>query len=140
MRYGNISFKARPPRTVWTCVTWVSGTEVAVGCADGFVAIWNIVDSILSTPDVPESDGNQSASFPSSTTSGLSWPNPMFYQYIHQTYILAIACAYPEHPNFIATSSMDDFIWLTDFRAPSTDLVLAYRTRFGVPVIEYHEP
>ena len=67
-------------------------------------------------------------------------PRPIFYQFIHQSYILAIVSAYPDHPHFLATTSMDGYTRLTDLRAPSTDFILSQRSRLGGSVLDYHEP
>ena len=65
---------------------------------------------------------------------------PFFYQMFHQSYILNIASAYPDHPHLLTTSSMDGYMRLVDLRNPTTDTVLATRCRNMARSLEYHEP
>ena len=125
MKYDQASFQARPPNTLCTCITWLSATEIAVGCANGFLAIWDIA-----------SFGEEGKSKPSPR----SIPAPLLYVYLHQSYILAISCGYPSLPNFLATSSVDGHIRLTDLRAPTTDFVLSNRSRVAPPAIAFSDP
>lgn len=67
-------------------------------------------------------------------------PTPLLYIYLHQSYILAISCGYPSLPNFIATSSMDGHLRLTDLRAPTTDFVLSNRSRVAPSTIAFSDP
>lgn len=124
VKYDAPAFQARPPNTLCTCVTWLSATDIAVGCANGFLAIWDISEVN------PEK----------STRSTALNPSPWLYIYLHQSYILAICSAYPSHPHFLATSSMDGFMRLTDLRAPNTDCVLTSRSRIASSTIVYCEP
>ena len=132
VKYEGAAFAARPPNTVCTCLTWLSAVDIAVGCANGFVAIWNIFDGNQSL-----SPHNDDENIPSTAQSLV--PVPWFFLQIHQTYVLAMAAAYPAHPHLLATSSMDGYMRLTDLRAPSTDFVLTNRSRIGTTVIDYCE-
>ncbi|KAI4146899.1 MAG: hypothetical protein L6R39_003292, partial [Caloplaca ligustica] len=38
VKYTTAAFTAKPPSTLCTCVTWLSSTELAVGCANGYLA------------------------------------------------------------------------------------------------------
>ncbi len=125
MKYDAAVFQARPPNTLCTCVTWLSATEIAVGCANGFLAVW----------DITSGDLNQKTKSTASLT-----PSPLLYIYLHQSYILAISSAYPSAPQFLATSSMDGFMRLTDLRAPSTDYVLSQRSRIASSTIVFSDP
>lgn len=100
-----------------TCVAWLSPSDVAVGCANGFVAVW----SILPSQDSPTNNS----------------PLPYFYQQIHSTYILSISPAYPTHPNLICTTSMDGESRLTSLLDPQKDMVETNRMRVGSPHTSY---
>ncbi|KAI9734694.1 MAG: hypothetical protein M1834_002296 [Cirrosporium novae-zelandiae] len=123
LKFNGAAFEAYPPDSLCTCLTWLSSTDLAVGCANGFVAIWNIA------PLSQAKDG----------TSIKVNHHPWFYHMIHPTYILAISSAYPGQPHLIATSSMDGFNRLTDLRAPFQDTVSSLRTRIGTPVLAFHD-
>ncbi|KAL3461339.1 hypothetical protein BJX64DRAFT_165602 [Aspergillus heterothallicus] len=107
-------FEGKPPSTVCTCVTWLSPSDIAVGCANGFVAVWNIATQ--STQPSTSSPRNRS---------------PYFYNPIHSTYILNIASAYPTYSNVIATTSMDGETRLTSLADHEKDKVDAMRMRVG---------
>ncbi|MCJ1418880.1 hypothetical protein MMC32_005231 [Xylographa parallela] len=111
-------------------------TELAVGCANGFVAIWDIAESILSTPttsmDIPMS---QSTASPSSSNTP---PRPRFYHYMHHSYILSLVSTYPSHPHYLVSASVDGYLRLTDVRNPAVDFVLSPRSRMLNSAIDFH--
>ncbi|KAL4896944.1 hypothetical protein BDV59DRAFT_169415, partial [Aspergillus ambiguus] len=108
-------FEAKPPSTLCTCVAWLSPTDIAVGCANGFVAIWSIIPS----------------QEPSINTL------PYFYEPIHSTYILTITPAYPTHAHMLATTSMDGETRLISITDPRKDVVDTPRMRMGSPHLSY---
>ncbi|KAI9929132.1 hypothetical protein ASPWEDRAFT_169030 [Aspergillus wentii DTO 134E9] len=108
-------FTAKPPSTVCTCVTWLSPSDIAVGCANGFVAIWSIA--------------------PSQTSQ--SNPLPYFYQQVHSTYILNLASAYPMHPHIICTTSMDGETRMSSITDHQKDKVETNRMRIGSPFVSF---
>lgn len=110
---------SKPPNSVCSCVTWLSSSDVAVGCSNGYVAIWNLERAAESTsrPDHQLLLENY---------------RPWFYQPLHSTYISAIHSGYPSRPYLLTTTSMDGYVRLTDVRSSVTDHVLSFRTRLGV--------
>ncbi|KAF9889979.1 hypothetical protein FE257_006853 [Aspergillus nanangensis] len=108
-------FEAKPASTVCTCVGWLSPTDIAVGCANGFVAIW----SILPSPDAPSN------------------PIPYFYHPIHSTYILNVASAYPTNPHLLSTTSMDGETRMISIMDPQKDVVETTRMRMGSAHLSY---
>lgn len=113
------SFECQPPNTLCTCLTWLSGTTIAVGTANGSIAIWTLTPELLSN-----------------TTPNL---RPWLYHTLNASYIVNITSAYPSRPHFLATSSADGLVRLTDIRSPHLDSVLSARSRvFGV-AIAWHE-
>ncbi|KAL2868296.1 transcription factor TFIIIC subunit TFC6 [Aspergillus lucknowensis] len=113
-------FQAKPPSTVCTCVTWLSTSDIAVGCANGFVAVWSIA---------PLSVQPQSGSKISSL--------PYVYHPIHSTYILNIASAFPTYPHLVVTTSMDGETRLSSLADCEKDVVDATRMRVGSPHLTY---
>lgn len=98
-------------------MAWLSPTDIAVGCANGFVAVWSILSS--------------------SRGSSSKHPLPYFYQQIHSTYILSITSAYPTHPHLLCTTSMDGEARLTSLLDHKKDMVETNRMRVGPPHISY---
>jgi transcription factor C subunit 6 len=91
------------PDTVCTCLDWLSSHLIVAGCANGFVAIWDISNPmILNTP--------------------------FFYNPLHQGYIVAIKSCYPSRPNLVVSSGVDGKLRLTDIFDPLADCVSSART------------
>ena len=107
------SFEAIPPSTVCACVTWLSPSDIAVGCANGFVAIWSILPSSKSQ--------NQ----------------PYFYHLLHSTYILNIISMYPTNPHLLSTVSMDGETRLWSMIDPQGDTSSTVRVRTPSAHITY---
>ena len=122
MHLDQAAFTCGPPDTICTCVDWLSSSHIAAGCANGFVAIWDM-----------------SAHLQSPATAPASSPRPFFYHLLHQTYILALSSCYPSHPSLIITSAMDGYIRLTSTHAPLTDTVLAPRSRIGPSALAWSD-
>ena len=119
LRVSEPFFGSKPPNAVCSCVTWLSSSDIAVGCSNGYVAVWNLECAAGNTsqPDHLLSSNNH---------------RPWFYQPLHSTYISAIYSGYPSRPYLLTTTSMDGYVRLTDVRSPMTDHVLSFRTRLGV--------
>lgn len=110
-----------PQKVVPTCLTWLSTTTLAAGCANGHVAIWKLPSHF--DPSGPVSSN----------------PQPWFYRQIHPTYILSIASGYPSRPYLLITSGMEGNIRETDLRAPDQDFCLSPRLRFGIVAVAWHD-
>ncbi|KAK2767838.1 hypothetical protein FQN54_003999 [Arachnomyces sp. PD_36] len=117
LNYQTSFFAARPPSTVCTCVTWLSPNDIAVGCANGFVAVWNLA--------IPPKDDPQAI------------PKPYVYVPIHVTYILNIASAYPTYPHLFTTTAMDGQTRQFSILDPQKDLVDSTRMRIGSAQLTY---
>ncbi|OQD76056.1 hypothetical protein PENDEC_c005G06719 [Penicillium decumbens] len=113
LRISSPIFEARPPSTLCSCLTWLSPSDIAVGCNNGFVAIWSIQ--------------------PSNTTDQL----PYFYQPIHTSYVLSIASAYPSNPHLLSTVSMDGETRLWSMLDPQADNTATPRMRITSPHLSY---
>ncbi|MCJ1371369.1 hypothetical protein MMC20_002584 [Loxospora ochrophaea] len=132
IKYASAGFESRPPNTICTCLAWLSGTDIAAGCGNGFVAIWNIAKSIQ--------DGTSSSPSPHKPDPPPISTRPWLYTQIHHSYVLGIVSCYPDLPNLLTTSSMDGYTRLTDLRNPTTDYVLSQRSRMSTSVLEYCAP
>ena len=42
VKYEKTSFEVEGQDTIFTCLTWLSSNLIAVGCANGFVAIFDL--------------------------------------------------------------------------------------------------
>ena len=137
VKYKSASFEARPPETLCTCVTWLSQTDIAVGCANGYLAIWNIFPpNTMSVQDTPLRSARRSK-VPSNPQSNRPSTRPYLYIPIHHTYILAITSAYHSSPHLLCTSSASGHTRLTDIRSPSSDSVLMPHMRIGPSSLAY---
>ncbi|KAL4945047.1 hypothetical protein BDV06DRAFT_59426 [Aspergillus oleicola] len=114
-------FEAKPAPTVCTCVAWLSPSDITVGCANGFVAVWSIAPPFGQL----QSEDSQSS------------PLPYFYHPVHSTYVLNIAPAYPTHAHLIATTSMDGETRMTSVLDWNKDVVETTRMRVGSPYLSY---
>ena len=146
IKYQSAAFAAKPTDAMCSCVTWLSSSDIAVGCSNGHVAIWNIYPP--PKPDKEEIEvqimdpGSSSTAHPQAAASSTdlvteAMPVPYFYEAIHNTYIHAIASAYPSHPNLICTSSSSGYLQLTDIRSPASDYVLSPRVHWPPSTIVY---
>ena len=127
VEYKSAAFAAKPTDAMCTCVTWLSASDIAVGCSNGYVAIWNIYP-------LPKADGTDSAD----TIPNLeAMQAPYFYETIHSTYIRSIVSAYPSHPNLLCTSSSSGYLRLTDIRSAASDYVLSPRVHWAPTTIIY---
>lgn len=114
-----------------TCVTWLSATDLAVGCANGFLAIWNI--STKASPKPLNTDKN----FMDNKHQN---PSPWLYLHLHNSYILTLKSAYPSYPHLLASSSTDGYMRLTDLRSPCADSVLSTRSRIASALLCFSPP
>ncbi|KAL8764565.1 MAG: hypothetical protein Q9209_007970 [Squamulea sp. 1 TL-2023] len=115
------AFTAKPPSTLCTCVIWLSPTDLAVGCANGYLALWSIYP------------------YPSVSLSALL-PKPYLYIPLHSSYISSLSSAYPLLPHLVATTSPSGHLRLTSLLSPQTDYVLAPRVRHPPSHIHFSEP
>ncbi|KAF2814454.1 uncharacterized protein BDZ99DRAFT_379595 [Mytilinidion resinicola] len=115
------AFESCPADTVFTCLTWVSSRTIAAGTAIGTVAVYTLDSTTLSTSD-PRADAV-----------------PWFYQPMQDSYILAIASAYPSRPSYLSTLCSDGHMRLIDLRSPSMDTTGASRQRVFCRPLLWHE-
>jgi transcription factor C subunit 6 len=125
------AFESKPPSTICTGVTWLSSTSIAASCANGYVAIWNLTESLLSLA--------KTDSRPSLTRTASPDATPWFYQQIHQGYIMSMTSAYPSRPHLLITKGIDGFTRLSDLRAPHQDTVVTPRDRVAQPHLLWHD-
>ncbi|KAL2054265.1 hypothetical protein ABVK25_005406 [Lepraria finkii] len=137
-RYDSAAFAARSEGTLSTCLTWFSATDLAVGHANGVVAIYDIYPQ-------PEPEQQRPSNHPPppgtavSSSSTNPTPKPWFTRLLHPTYILSLISAYPTHPTFLISSSSSGHVRLTSLLAPTTDYVLSPRSRTPPTSLAYHD-
>lgn len=141
VEYDVAPFESKPADAMCTCVDWLSPTDIAVGCSNGYVAIWNIFPASVNPPTrYPVSTGldpDIPTTRQRALRGGVVGPNPYLYTFLHSTYILAICSAYPTHPYLITTSSVTGYLRLTDIRSPNSDYVLSQRSHWTPNSISY---
>ncbi|OKL63136.1 hypothetical protein UA08_01621 [Talaromyces atroroseus] len=116
------AFTAMPSPTISSCLAWLSPTDIAVGCANGWVAVYNLLAyQVISKLDQQEDD-----------------PIPYIYIPVHSTYITNLETAYPQHPHLISTAAMDGNTRLTSLFDPVKDMVDTTRQRLGNMQISYY--
>lgn len=103
-------------------MTWLSPSDIAVGCANGWVAVYNI--AMYQTTPRPGGQEDE--------------PVPYIYVPIHSTYLTNIESAYPQHPHLISTVSMDGNTRLTSLLDTVKDVVETQRQRLGTMQISYY--
>lgn len=124
IRANKAALESRPPDTVCTCLTWISSTRIAAGCANGCIAVWDL---------------------PIALQSASSNPRPTIYSNIASTYILSIANCYPSHPHLLLTGSMGGSVSLTDLSRSGQSLTsqantaVGSRARMGLPLLAWHD-
>lgn len=94
---------------VFTSICWASSTELIIGCSNGVVYGYNILECLSS-----------------------STPQPWLCHPIHSTYVMTVAYANPMIPSvghFLASTSASGDLTLTDLRYPSSDAVPYSRSR-----------
>jgi transcription factor C subunit 6 len=116
------AFTAIPSPTISSCMAWLSPTDIVVGCANGWVAVYNLL-----TYQATSKLGQQEDE-----------PIPYIYIPLHSTYIMKLETAYPQHPHLISTAAMDGNTRLTSLFDPVKDMVDTQRQRLGTMQISYY--
>jgi transcription factor C subunit 6 len=131
LHISGAAFAVKPPDTICTAVTWLSTMSIAIGCANGHVAIYNL----------PEALGINTRSESPSQPPPPPPPNPRpwFYKPLHQTYILHMTSGYPSRPVYLFTNSIDGETRMTDLRHPTADFALAPRSRVAQGPLAWHD-
>ncbi len=119
LRLTQPAFQFRPSETVCACVTWLSWTWLAVGCANGFVAIWDL---------------------PASISSSSENPRPVVYTPISSSYILSISSCYPSRPHHLLATSLAGFTTITDISRAGQSLCSAASTVHSTRIRVAHRP
>ncbi|KAF2198343.1 hypothetical protein GQ43DRAFT_451053 [Delitschia confertaspora ATCC 74209] len=126
LHFSRAAFEVLPAYSVSTCMTWMSGTSLAIGTAHGSVAIWTL---------------SREGTFPSpkSTSETQHEPIPWFSKALADSYILSIASGFPSRPNFLSLTSVDGVSRLLDLRSPTFDTVCPPRNRVFGNTQAWHE-
>ncbi|KAK2750996.1 hypothetical protein FQN57_000071 [Myotisia sp. PD_48] len=111
------AFQVKPPGTVCTCLAWLSPSDIAIGCANGFIGLWNL-------PSSTQSESGRT-------------PEPYMYLPMHDTYVLNIAPAYPTHPHIIVSTGMGGHTRMISLLDPGAEMVDAPRLRVGTQGLIY---
>ncbi|ETN44261.1 uncharacterized protein HMPREF1541_10812 [Cyphellophora europaea CBS 101466] len=104
--------------SVFSTISWASSKDLLVGCSNGMLYAYDVLECAKS-PNPPQ---------------------PFFDHMLHNTYIMALAPAYPLLPatgNFVASSSAGGDTTLTDLRHPVSDTVTFPRARLPSKPLTY---
>ncbi|KAL9609058.1 MAG: hypothetical protein Q9167_006156, partial [Letrouitia subvulpina] len=109
VQFTEPAFSIKPLHTVCTSLCWLSSTNLAIGHANGFLALHSLLAS----------------------------PSLTLYLPLHNTYIHILSSAYPSAPHLLASSCMSGYLRLTDLRSPSASAILAQRMRMPPSQISF---
>ncbi|KAI2012977.1 hypothetical protein LOZ39_001059 [Ophidiomyces ophidiicola] len=109
-------FQAKPPSSMCTCLTWLSPSDLAIGCSDGFVGVWSL---IIASKDFKR------------------YSAPYIFAPIHTSYVLQIVAAYPAHPHLLGCSCIDGQMKMFSLLDPLVDIVEGVRMRMGTANLSY---
>ena len=118
VKYEAAVFASKPPDTICTCLTWLSASQLAAGCANGHVAIWDIGKHIIAN---------------NSATKNSSVAVPDWYHALHTTYIISIIAHQPYPCQHITTNAVEGRVRVTSIRNPYPDTVYGSRERHLTP-------
>ncbi|TKA26144.1 hypothetical protein B0A50_04641 [Salinomyces thailandicus] len=123
LRVDAVVFESRPPDTLYTCLSWLSSSRIAVGCANGFVAVWDL--------------------HPTLSSAEVARVRPAIYAPISTSYVLSIQSCYPSRPYLLIATSMAGYLTVTDLRHPQPASPAAtassQRSRLGQPLLLWHD-
>ena len=102
----------RPATSITTSLAWLSPNHIATGHSDGSISVHDLTMTSRATL--------LHNAFTIQTIQPPHIPSP----------ILALAQAYPTHPNLITASAVSGHTRLLDLRSPNTDYSLMPRTRW----------
>lgn len=119
---NSAAFTAIPSPTISSCMAWLSPTDIIVGCANGWVALYNLLTSQSASKLDQQEDE----------------PIPYLYFPIHSTYITNLDTAYPQYPHIISSVAMDGNTRLSSLLDPVKDVVDTTRQRLGTTQIYYY--
>lgn len=123
------AFVTRPPNTICTCLTWLSSTSIAAGCANGSVGVWNV-----------------SSSLTGSSTETEQIAEPVVYASLATTYVLAVTSCYPSRPHILLATTMAGHLYMIDLLdmpssttfGPATT-IRSTRSRIGRSILVWHD-
>ena len=118
VKYEAAAFASKPPDTICTCLTWLSASQLAAGCANGHVAIWDVGKHITA---------NKSAA----KNSSIAVPN--WYHALHTTYIISVIAHQPYPCQHITTNAVEGRVRVTSIHNPYSDTVYGSRERHLTP-------
>lgn len=127
------AFCTRPPNTVIACMTWISSSSVAAGCANGAFGVWNIASALQTAQSTTGPDGEHSA-------------EPVLYASLATTYIRNLTSCAPSRPHIIIATTMAGHIYMIDLLdMPSTTsfgpttTIRSTRSRLSRYVLAWHD-
>lgn len=117
------AFDVALPRTIPSCMHWLSSTSLAVATAAGTVAIWTLTHP--GTFEISKKNVDE--------------PRPWFYEQLADTYILTLSSGWPSRHQYLSITTADGFARLYDLRAPNADTTAGIRGRTLCITQAWHE-
>lgn len=118
------AFAPMIPNTISTCLAWLSSTHLAVGHANGHVAVYDI-STTLCRPQ--ETDPH----YPPVSTNA----KPIYYMPISTSYLLSIQALLPSHPHLLLATSTTGILSLHSLPHATTSHTSTARTRLGTSAV-----
>jgi len=118
------AFEAKPPDTISTCLAWLSSTHLAVGHANGHLAVYDISRSLCQ----PSEAGSQLPSVNTNTS-------PLYYAPLSPSYLLSLHPLLPSHPHLILATSTTGILSLHSLPSATTSHTSTSRTRLGTSAV-----
>lgn len=120
------AFNATPSSSIYTCLSFVSPTDLLCGTSSGSVDLFNILQPTCSPP-------SQNLSLSPTPT-----PTPYLTTLQSKTYILSLSPPYPSpFPHLLLSISASGTPQLTDLRAPYSDTLPGKSSRLANKNVAY---
>lgn len=112
----DIVFESKLADTVCTCVEWLSSSIIAVGCANGHIALWDLKER-----------------FDDQCEKNMASPN-MYFQTV-TGFITSLSNCLPSRPGMILVSNANGSSKLVQLPNYEADIVSSPSSRYGSPFI-----
>jgi len=118
------AFESKPPDTISTCLAWLSSTHLAIGHANGHIAVHDISQS-LCRPRGPRPDDTHTSNN----------ATPLYYAPLSPSYLLALHPLLPSYPHLILATSTTGILSLHSLPNATTSYTSTSRTRLGTSAV-----
>lgn len=117
---SSAAFTSKAPDTISTCLAWFSSTHLAIGHANGHLAIHDISRTLCQHSEAEL--GNTTAA-------------PIYYAPLSASYILSLHPLLPSHPHLLLVTSTTGILSLHSLPNATTSHTSTSRTRLGTSAV-----